>query len=554
MKYFYNDLGNIGSAADPQLFSLSSNLLTQFGNHSFSLYQWDPSHIRFYKTNKRFSNLDYHLSGGKEQQITITLAQNIFPNWNAGIDFNREGSLGFLNNGKTFITNFDFFTWYHLPNNRYQLFASANWNSIKNEVNGGLSDDSLFNGNNFSNNDLKGLQIGLINAEQHVRNHIFSLTHFYELISKKDTAGKAIPFIRLEHHSEYERYSYDYNDNLSDSSYYRNDFFSDAIRDSLHYDQWINTVTLRSYYQFGQFKPVHQASLDITGGNQWFNFEQLYDTTLNNYFAEARLRTAGIRNKTTLDVSGRYIFSGANEKDYLFRLTFRFPLLFGADMHIGLQEERQSPALSQNFYLSDHFIWENNFDKITSRQFFFGINLERYHFAVGGTSTYFGRYIYYDTLAMPVQLRDTLQVSKLFVQKDFHFWKIRFNNSLWFQSTSSDVVRVPGLASHHSLFYEDRFFKNKLSTQIGFDVHYTSSYYSNAYSPAASFFYTQDEQKTNGYALVDFFVNFKIKTARLFVKIQNVGDNLIADHYVLTPHYPMPGLLIQFGLNWRFFD
>ncbi len=554
IRNYHHDLGNIGSASEPQLLSSSPELLSRFGNNSFALYRWNPSKIKFYKTNKRFTNLDYHLSGGKEQQITITLAQNILPHWNAGIDFNRQGSLGFPNNGKTFITNFNFFTWYHLPNSRYHVFGSATWNSIINEVNGGLANDSLYKSSNFSNSDLKGLQISLSDAEQHVRNHVFSLTHYYDLIVRKDSAGKESSVIRIEHQSEYERSSYDYNDNASDTSFYRNNYFNSNIQDSLRYDQWVNSISLKTFHSFRNFKPVHRLSTELTGGNQWFNFEQLYDTTLTNYFAEALLKTSGIRDLTGLDVSGRYILSGSNKSDYLFRLNFKFPLPFGASMNIGLLDALQSPTLFQNFYQSNHFIWENKFDKTKSHQFFFGINLNKYHFSIAGTSTFLDRYTYFDTLATPLQSSENIRVSKLFIKKDFRFRKFHLNNSLWIQETNNDVIRIPGLASHHSLYFEDIFFRKKLPIQIGFDVHYSSSYFSNAYSPAASVFYTQNTTKTGGYALVDFFINFKIKSARIFIKLQNAGDNIVAENYFNTVNYPMPGMVFQFGINWRFFD
>ena len=122
-----------------------------------------------------------------------------------------------------------------------------------------------------------------------------------------------------------------------------------------------------------------------------------------------------------------------------------------------------------------------------------------------------------------------------------------------------EVLTVSGTYRWNNKDYDrgetfDNFFKHKLPIQIGFDVHYTSSYYSNAYSPAASVFYTQDSKKAGGYTLVDFFVNFRIKSARMFIKLQNAGDNLVANHYFNTPGYPMPGMVFQFGINWRFFD
>jgi hypothetical protein len=554
IEYFYNDLGNIGSASDPKIFFIPQNLLTAFGNHTFDLYQWKPSGVRYYKTNKRYSSIDYHLSGGKEQQITFTLDQNILSNLNAGFDFNRQGSLGFLNNGKTSTTNFDFFTWYHSPNGRYQAFASVIWNSIKNEVNGGLKSDSLYNANSYSNNDLAGLQISLVDAEQHVRSHEFSLKHYYDLVTRKDSSGTNFPFLRLTHFSDYERSSYNYNDNNSDSAFYEHNYFSSSLKDSFRYDQWVNKISLQAFCNFKNFKPVSRAAVEVSGGYQWFNLYQLYDTTLSNYFAEAHLKTAGIRNRSALDVSGRYILNGANEKDYLFRLTFRFPLPWGAAMHIGLQDASQRPELSRNFYLSDHFIWENRFDKITSQQYFIGIDFDQYHFTISGTSMVVGRYIYFDTLAEPVQSLDSIRLNQLFISKDFTLGKFHLNNFVWIQETNSDEVRVPEFLSYHSLFYENKLFKKKLGMQIGFDVHYTSGYFSNAYSPAASVFYTQNSVKTNDYPLMDFFVNLKIKTARIFIKFQNAGDNIIRANYFNTPAYPMPGLVFQFGLNWRFFD
>jgi hypothetical protein len=555
IQYFYNDLGNTGSAADPKQFSMPSSILTRSGNTSYELYQYFPEKVRYYRTNKRFSQLRYHLSSGKEQQITLNMDQNIYSNWNLGFDFNRLGSIGFMNNSHTRTTNFNLFTWFRTPNSRYQAFASATWNSIKNEVSGGLKSDSLYENNQYSNNDLAGLGVGLIDAEHQLRNHVFALNHFYDLLQRKDTTEKTFPLLRLQHISEYERYTWNYDDNNSDdSAYYTHDNFPPDIKDSLHYNQWVNRISMETFLLFPHFRPIHHASFKVTGGYQWFEFVQVDDTTLNNYFAEANVRTAGINNRTTLDITGRYVIDGANENDHFFRLKFGFPLILGATMHIGLQNTAQSPALFHNLYISDHYAWMNDFDKTTSQQFFIGIDWLKYKFSVAGNSTSIGRYIYYNVDAKPAQSRDSIRVDQLFIRKDFSFWRIRFNNSIWMQETDNDVIRIPEFNTHHTLFYEDRFFKGKLASQIGFDVHYSSEYFSNAYTPSTSVFYQQNENETNGYALIDFFINFKIKSARLTFKFHNIGDNLVAFNYENTPHYPMPGTMFQFGVTWRFFD
>ena len=90
--------------------------------------------------------------------------------------------------------------------------------------------------------------------------------------------------------------------------------------------------------------------------------------------------------------------------------------------------------------------------------------------------------------------------------------------------------------------------------QTGFDFHFNSFYYADAFMPATGMFYWQNETKTGGFGLVDFFFNFRIKSARMFLKFENIGDNFLAKGYYLTPHYPMPGMTVQFGVVWRFFD
>jgi hypothetical protein len=64
VRYFYNNLSNNGSAANPQIFRLHTPLLTTFGNYSFDLYNIKPVEFWFYRTNNRFSEMTYHLTGG----------------------------------------------------------------------------------------------------------------------------------------------------------------------------------------------------------------------------------------------------------------------------------------------------------------------------------------------------------------------------------------------------------------------------------------------------------------------------------------------------------
>lgn len=126
----YNFISNIGSAASSLIFRHSGDVLTDVGFHTYDLYLFNQHKIRYFKTNKTYSEIEYHMAGGKEQQITVALSKNVLKTWNVGLDFNRLGSLGFMKNGTTFHSNFDLYSWFHSSNRRYNLFASAIWKSL----------------------------------------------------------------------------------------------------------------------------------------------------------------------------------------------------------------------------------------------------------------------------------------------------------------------------------------------------------------------------------------------------------------------------------------
>ncbi|MBK7852997.1 MAG: hypothetical protein IPJ66_18245 [Bacteroidetes bacterium] len=136
-------MGTLGSAANSQLFRPDNSVYTRPSINTYDLYLFDHDRIKYYKTNKRYSDLSYHNATFREQHIGILHTQNILKNWNAGFDFNRITVKDFLPNSDVFHSRFLVFTSYQSPNKRYAFFANGFTNVIKNQVNGGISNDSL---------------------------------------------------------------------------------------------------------------------------------------------------------------------------------------------------------------------------------------------------------------------------------------------------------------------------------------------------------------------------------------------------------------------------
>ncbi|MBK7851735.1 MAG: hypothetical protein IPJ66_11555 [Bacteroidetes bacterium] len=63
----YNFLGTLGSAANSQLFRPDNSVYTRPSINTYDLYLFDHDRIKYYKTNKRYSDLSYHNATFREQ-------------------------------------------------------------------------------------------------------------------------------------------------------------------------------------------------------------------------------------------------------------------------------------------------------------------------------------------------------------------------------------------------------------------------------------------------------------------------------------------------------
>ena len=53
---------------------------------------------------------------------------------------------------------------------------------------------------------------------------------------------------------------------------------------------------------------------------------------------------------------------------------------------------------------------------------------------------------------------------------------------------------------------------------------------------------------------VDFFLNVKIKTVRVFIKADHLNSSMSGNNYMITPHYPANDRTFKLGISWRFWD
>jgi hypothetical protein len=215
---------------------------------------------------------------------------------------------------------------------------------------------------------------------------------------------------------------------------------------------------------------------------------------------------------------------------------------------------QQNPDFVYRFFDSNNFKWKNEFpeQKIINAT----IAYEEKPHSIKVLTTYYtiSNYIYLNENAYPSQALNNLAVSSITICKNFIYRNWHFNNTFIYQKANLEYIHIPNIITEQTLYLEKKYFRNALLLATGISLNFNSAYYADAFMPANGLFYSQDETKTGGYPRFDIFAIGKIKTARIFLKMENAFDGLFKRSYYLTPHYPMPGRVLKFGLVWRFFD
>jgi hypothetical protein len=216
-----------------------------------------------------------------------------------------------------------------------------------------------------------------------------------------------------------------------------------------------------------------------------------------------------------------------------------------------------SPSLFQQRFISNHFEWDNGFSNILVNRATGGFTLKtrnkKLSFNPQASYTVINNFVYLDSLARPRQTTDFIQLIQVGTSLDFQLGVLHSRNLAFFTAnTGESFLRIPEIFLNAQIYCEDCFLKKYLQSQIGIDVHYKSGYFADAYMPVSKQFYLQDNFFVEGYAIIDLFLNVKVKNLRLFLRFSHVNQ-LPDSGYVTTPTYPGAPRNFVFGANWLFF-
>lgn len=228
----------------------------------------------------------------------------------------------------------------------------------------------------------------------------------------------------------------------------------------------------------------------------------------------------------------------------------------------------EKPSFYYRHYQSRHLWWSDddlsmtdhlrlqgilNYQKTRTRLRFAFDEIKNYtYFASSYTAGDDGRYY---NMAYSRQASDMITLLTAELAQDFTFGLLNWETVLtWQKSTNSDVIPVPAINIYTNLFLRFKI-AHVLDCDFGADARYFTEYEAPDYfAPLGQYTVQTGDSKTKigNYPLVNVYLNFKLSKARFFVMMSHVNSGYGKKNYFFTPHYPLNGRVLRFGISWNF--
>lgn len=489
---------------------------------------------------------------------------NLSKRFNASLSFKSLRSLGKYRHSLTDLGAARVTMSYHTKNERYFIRGHLLAQDINNDQNGGLTQESVdyFEAADPNFSDRARLETNFTNATSTIRGNRYYLDHFYILWNKNDSLKRIPSDLKIGQQIYYERKHHQYIQNGA------SDLFGKAFKNDINDDALYTKMFHEAYLSLNS--PITLGEVRFKINNYLYNYsynsivvteEATIDSKLDgNSFAMGGEWHTKFR-KFNLDVDATQIISGGvTGRDYSAMASFKTDSVFNA--YGRVYSNSRSPNFNFLMHQSDYknYNWQTNFDNIETNGIDVVFDSDKWVYAAAHLSN-IDNYTYFDLDEVtgqpsPRQASETVNYFKVKVSKEIKFGKFALDNQFIYQKVSSgeDVLRVPDIITRNTFYYANHIFRGKpMYLETGVTFSYFSKYLMNAYNPVLSEFYLQNDREYGGFPLLDFFVNFRVKTMRVFFKLEHFNSSFSDNNYYSAPTYPYRDFVVRFGLVWNFF-
>ena len=608
--YFeYLPLPNMGEGFNKMGYNFYDEPLTpQMGARVKHFGYFEKEDVFYYEVPSPYSELFFKSTFQQGQNLDATLAVNTSPKFNIAISFKGFRSLGKYYSSLSRSRQFRLSTQYQTYNQRYRLRLHQTTQSLENELNGGLRNDGVYffeNAPNYVKADESGLPIlddngeeqfdfydgfsdrSLLSTNIEASNDLsgkrYFMDHRYQMfpIAKDTTAYKMEIGYQLSH--ETKKYNYIHN---RPNTYFHETYDTSNVNDSTNYSTLENKVYARYKDRLlGELQlDLFHYNWNYALGENEYQKDSILPISIEASQLAAQVEWTKTLFGTALKAKG---YQSLKETYATTDLNLDVNRLLLKDISVSAKIQYRSQPLNFNYHLfqSDfkEYNWSNtNLVNQTTSTKSIGVSHPKWGNVSAAWST-INNYGFFYNITRLRDLNEKFKVEVRQLDKQIHYFKARFNqrldfgklswiNNAQYQKATQEedldqvlgdplALNVPEWLIRSTLMMTSSIFNKALSFQSGATFVFFTDYYADQYNPLLSEFVTQNNTKIGEYPRVDFFFNAKIKSSRIFIKLENVSapiEHLIKvdtlyDYYA-APFKPYRDFSIRFGLIWNFFQ
>ncbi len=152
---------------------------------------------------------------------------------------------------------------------------------------------------------------------------------------------------------------------------------------------------------------------------------------------------------------------------------------------------------------------------------------------------------------------ENISVLTLSLAQKLRWGILNFDNVFTYQKSSNeDVLPLPTLNVYSNLYLNLSIAK-VLRLHLGADMRYFTEYAAPDYNPYMGQFVVQDNEhkvEIGSYPIINVYANMHLKRTRFFLMYTHVNKGSGNGMAFLSPHYPINGSTLRFGLSWNFIN
>ena len=538
---------------------IKKSVLPKIGFSAKHFNYLEANDIKYFSVPTPLTDLYFKTVMEQGQTVDAFLTINTKPNLNFSIAYKGLRSLGKYVNILSSSGNFRFTSSYFTKDKRYFLNAHFTGQDLSNQENGGIinTDDFEINENDqFKERDR--IDVYFENATSLLKGNRFFVDHSFKL-------SKSNPNSIVFTHQFIQEYKFfEFSQPTANARFGTS--FSSRINNKTRYNNLYNKVGVA-------YKTKSYGDLEFF----------IEDNNYNYYYYSAVFSGSGGTSIPNA-ISDRINLIGGNYTYFANKLTGKLSVSQAISNHgisnieanasyklnanhqfeFNYQKLNSLPNLNYTLYQSSYvgYNWFTNFKNEKLNQFTLSANTKWLNLSVQYKIV--NDHLFFDnttnniaTLTVkPIQYNRTINYFSVKANHEIKFWKFALDNTILYQAVeqADNIVNVPQFTTRNTLYFSEFVFKKAMFLQTGVTFQYFTNYYANDYNPLIGEFYVQNETKIGSFPMFDFFVNARVKQARLFLKAEHFNSAWTGNNFYSAPNYPYRDFMVRFGIVWNLFQ